>query len=382
MIIQALPRRMAFEARKSSSVELCVAEWVSGSRFRGVTTVFAEQSNEKPLLEVDIHRLKPAPCLASWHLAQSIRSFANKKGCKLIATQQHIPTAARVALFNRGIPVVLHTHNFIDPPVKGKGAAFRNWLRLKELQSLGGITLVSDATLAQFERDWPGVKIPRAVLSNGFDFSTWNTDRPKENRIVVVGRVQEAKGILEVAEGVAQFLAETPDWKATFILSEPQWNKPYFEQIKTALQPVSDKAEILTGIPFATVKEITETSAIAVVASKWIEPFGRTALEAHAAGIALISSGTGGLTEISGDGALFLPEISGAAIAESLRVLAKDPVARADMAQRGAARVRRLFSLSPATDMDQGERVPSMCERLDAFYDRVVASANAKRVKA
>ncbi|MCM2476289.1 glycosyltransferase family 4 protein [Rhizobium sp. CG5] len=367
---------MAFEARKSSSVELCVAEWVSGSRFRDQTTIFAEQSSERPLLDVAIHRLEPAPRLASWHLARSIRAFAAKKGSKLIATQQHIPTAARIALFNHGIPVVLHTHNFIDPPVKGKGAALRNWLRLKELQSLGGITLVSDATLAQFERDWPDVRIPRTVLSNGFDFSTWNTGRPKENRIIVVGRVQEAKGILEVAQGVAQFLADARDWTATFILSEPQSNKPYFEQIQSALQPVTGQAEILTGIPFATVKDITETSAIAVVASKWIEPFGRTALEAHAAGIALISSGTGGLREISGDGAVFLPEISGTAIAESLRLLERDPASRAAMAERGAARVRRLFPLSSSSaGSDEAERIPSICERLDDFYDRVLAGS-------
>lgn len=379
MIIQALPRRMSFEARKSTSVELCVSEWISGSQYRQETTVFAEQSENPPLLDVNIHRLKPARRLSSWRLAQSIREVARQQGCELIATQQHIPTAARIALFNRGVPVVLHTHNFIDPPVKGKRAGLMNWLRKREFESLAGITLVSEATLAQFELDWPDIKIPRTVISNGFDFSTWSMLRPKEKRIVVVGRAQEAKGLLEVAEGVAQFLPAAQEWRAVFVISEPQSNRPYFDKIKAALQPIDDRVEILTGIPFSQVKELTETSKVSVVASKWTEPFGRTALEAHAAGVALISSGTGGLREISGDSALFLPEISGPAIASSLQTLHQDPDLITDLGRRGGERVRRLFSLAPAQARTDDEINPSICQRLDRFYTRIIETTRSQK---
>jgi len=62
-----------------------------------------------------------------------------------------------------------------------------------------------------------------------------------------------------------------------------------------------------------------------VVASKWAEPFGRVTLEAHAGGAALISSGTGGLSEISGDAALYLEAVTGPVIASALCQLAGCP---------------------------------------------------------
>ena len=59
--------------------------------------------------------------------------------------------------------------------------------------------------------------------------------------------------------------------------------------------------------PWSFVKAKCEQAAIALVPSKWDEPFGRTALEAHAGGCAVVSSGTGGLAEISENNAIVLP---------------------------------------------------------------------------
>lgn len=369
-IIQALPRRMKFEAKAASSVELCVSEWVSGSRYRGSTTVFAERSDASPLLDVDIFRLTPAPRLASWHLALSIRQQVKAKGYDLIVTQQHISTAARIAAFNRGTPVVLQTHNYIDPPLKGRFALVRNQIRAMELNSLGGITFVSNATLEAFGRDWPQVGVPRTVITNGFDFSTWNPNREKQKLVAVVGRANNNKGILESAQGVRDFVRAFPDWKAVFILSEINLYKDYVAEVRRTLGEVPDNVQILQNIPFAVVKDLMETAAIAVVASKWNEPFGRTALEAHAAGAALISSGTGGLREISGDCAIYLDAVTGPAIDQALRHLAGDAELRRRLVDEGGQRVRALFSLVPS---DRGtSQVAPLCERLDRFYDRVV----------
>lgn len=367
-IIQAIPRRMRFEARASSSVELCVSEWVSGSRYRAETTIFAERSDAPPLLDIDIFRLEPAKRLSSWHLGLSIRRQVRAKGYDLIVTQQHIATAARIAMFNPKTPVVLQTHNFIESPRSGRGAVIANAIVRRRLQSLGGITLISEATRARFEKDWPDVTIPRTVITNGFDFSTWRTDAEREKLVIVVGRARDAKGILESAEGVAAFLATAPDWKAVFILSELTLEPDYVEAVRRTLAPLGTRCEILSGIPFAKVKAITETASICVVASKWDEPFGRTALEAHAARVALISSGTGGLREISGDAALYLDKVEGKAVATALARLAGDEELRERLALAGADRVRSLFQLSGPV---RGGTAP-LCARLDDFYETVL----------
>jgi glycosyltransferase involved in cell wall biosynthesis len=369
-IIQAVPRRMRFEAKAASSVELCVADWVSGSRYRQETTVFAERGGA-PLIDVDIFRLAPAKRLSSWHLAYTIRQQVKLKGYELVVAQQHIATAARIAAFSPNTPVILQTHNFIDPPKRGVGAYLYNALRYRQLQRLAGITLVSEATLRRFESDWPEVTIPRRVISNGFDFSLWHPAAIRQKTIIVIGRTHETKGILEAAQGISTFLEKFKDWRAVFVLSEPQRAKSYFDSIVNVLKPFKSQTELLTGIPFSQVRQITENAAISIVASKWDEPFGRTALEAHAGGAALISSGTGGLREISGDAAAYLNEVTSSAVSSLLFRLASDDALREKLSREGMQRVRHHFPLA-RTSSETASGVMPLCERLDQFYEEVV----------
>ena len=371
-LIQALPRRMYFEAASASSIELCVAEWIAGSQYRHQTTVFADYGGGGgPLIDVEVFRLPPATTLSSWRLAYSIRQQVERQKYELIVTQQHVATAARIAAFNRRVPVILQTHNFIDPPRTGHGAWAYNRLKLRQFQNLSGLTLISQATKSRFEEQWPGVTIPRTVISNGFDFSSWHPETGKEKLIVVVGRAHETKGILESALGVATFLAASPEWRASFILSRIDGAPHYFTEVCNILAPLSDQCDIEIDIPFNRVQQITERAAISIVASKWAEPFGRTALEAHAAGAALISSGTGGLREISANAAEYLAEISGPAIAEKLSFLNSNEVRRKQIAADGAERVRRHFRIAPLPQNRAGN-IPAICERLDRFYEDVL----------
>ncbi len=68
-------------------------------------------------------------------------------------------------------------------------------------------------------------------------------------------------------------------------------------------------------------KALNERAAIAMIPSKWREPFGRTCLEAHAGGAAVISSGSGGLREISGDAALYATDAEVDGLIDALRRL-------------------------------------------------------------
>lgn len=378
-IFQVLPGRHDFSVNGATSVELCVAGWVGGSRFRESTTVVAEQG-DSPLLSTSILRLPPFHRLVSWRLAHAVRLSAKRQGCDLIVCQQHLATAARIAAFSPNIPVVLQTHNFVAPPRDGARSALANALTRRRLRRFGGMTFISEAARADFERNWPTISVPREVVSNGFDFADWRPSTERRRTVVAVGRSQEYKGMLEAAEGTARFLAGHPNWDAVFVLSETERNPAYFDAVTAALAPAGARARLLTRIPFQSVKQLNEVAAIAVVASKWREPFGRTALEAHAGGAALISSGTGGLREISGDCAAYLDQVTGEAIAETLSALAADEARRARLARDGAERVRRLFPLAKSTDGASQSAVP-VSERLDSFYETVVKEWRRARPK-
>jgi glycosyltransferase involved in cell wall biosynthesis len=113
------------------------------------------------------------------------------------------------------------------------------------------------------------------------------------------------------------------------------------------------RQSLLVDRPFAEVKALNESAAIALIPSMWREPFGRTCLEAHAGGATVISSGSGGLREISGEAALFLRRVDAGTIAEALEALIGDEALRVRLAAESSARVRRLFDVRRiAADLD------------------------------
>ena len=81
-------------------------------------------------------------------------------------------------------------------------------------------------------------------------------------------------------------------------------------------------------------------AAIAVVPSRWAEPFGLTALEALACGAALVCSLRGGLAEVAGGVSLAADPDEPGALAAAILTLARDGGLRARLAAAGQERAR------------------------------------------
>jgi glycosyltransferase involved in cell wall biosynthesis len=90
------------------------------------------------------------------------------------------------------------------------------------------------------------------------------------------------------------------------------------------------------------VLEANARAAIAVVPSRWPEPFGLTALEALASGTPLITSGRGGLREVAGDAAVYVNPDDPQAMAEAIVALAGDPGRRAALGEAGRRRAAQF----------------------------------------
>ena len=71
-------------------------------------------------------------------------------------------------------------------------------------------------------------------------------------------------------------------------------------------------------------------AGIAVVPSRWQEPFGLTALEAMASGVALITTRRGGLAELTEGVSVAIDPDDPAGMAAAIVALARDPQARAE----------------------------------------------------
>ncbi|THD42139.1 MAG: glycosyltransferase [Bradyrhizobium sp.] len=341
-ILQVLPRGMRYSQDSATSVDLFVCEMAAHSRFR--VDVVAE-SGDRPLPAISVHELPPFAIAKTQRRARLVAALARELKPSAVVVQQHLPSAAALRA-RTPFPVILQKHNFLRP---SRAAAWlrdaSRWRRTRQLNALAGLTFVSETVLADFERDWPEVTTPRRVVPNGVDIAAWAPRSERAKDVLAVGRSTPEKGLLEAAQALAVVLPRHPDWTTTFVVSEPDRFPSYFTALTKALAPLGPRARLRVGAPFHEVKALNEAAAIALAPSVWREPFGRTCLEAHAGGAAVVSSGSGGLREISGDAALYLSTVDAAQIAESVETLIMDEPLRNRLSAAGRARIERLFEL-------------------------------------
>ena len=110
------------------------------------------------------------------------------------------------------------------------------------------------------------------------------------------------------------------------------------------LDRFGDRVEIHRSASLDAVRAMTQRAAIAVTPSRVREALGLAALEAHAAGAALISSGRGGLREASGEYALYVDVEEAGALTSAMMRLVENPDERLALARGGQAYVERVHS--------------------------------------
>ena len=109
----------------------------------------------------------------------------------------------------------------------------------------------------------------------------------KKKWITFVGKLNKAKGYDVFSKAIKDVLNKHPNWKAKVIGDEKR------EKIELKHR----NANLLGFKRHNEVVNIFKKSSIAVVCSRWEEPFGRTSLEASANGCAVIITNKGGLPE-------------------------------------------------------------------------------------
>jgi glycosyltransferase involved in cell wall biosynthesis len=358
-ILQVMPRGMYFGPSRATSIDLCIRDLSLASNFRDSTTILAEPVEDpfRGFVMLDLPKVSHA---ATFTRANYVSRLAKRLSPDLIVVQQHLPTASAIAARLPQTPVILHTHNFQKDHRGGsiRQRAHRAFKKAR-YQRLAGLIHVSQACADTFTEIWPDLDTPSCVVNNGLDFSDWNPRPVRRKEILFVGRCSPEKGVLEAAVATTATLSKYPFWRAQFILSAVEVDEAYFARVREVLAAHADRVVIKVQRPFAEVKAAFEAAAIALAPSHRPESFGRTALEAHAGGAALISSGAGGLAEVSDNCALMLPAVEDSEIARALETLIRHHELRQRLAKAGAERASRMFSIRA-----QAVRFDAFCERL------------------
>jgi glycosyltransferase involved in cell wall biosynthesis len=334
---------MSFGSRAATSIDLCCRDLISSSVYGPSTHVLASYA-EDAFLDMDIHPFPATSDRSTRRRVSYAVSLIRQSRPDIVVVQQHLPSAAAIA-HRVNTPVVLHRHNFQK---SYESTTFikriRRNIKVRSFKALAGIIHVSQACEVQFSADWPELSIPRTIVPNGFDPRQWRPAQKRTKEILCVGRCAPEKGILETAQALAAVLPDQPEWRAQFILSAVESNRDYYAKVLSELEPLKSRIAVRVQRPYKEIIATFEKAAIAVVPSLCRESFGRTALEAHAGGAALISSGAGALREVSGDHALYVDKVEPKALAQAMQQLIAASETRKSLAHAARERAQLLYT--------------------------------------
>ena len=153
----------------------------------------------------------------------------------------------------------------------------------------------------------------------------------KDKKIVFVGKLNTSKGYDIYRDAIIKILNEYPHWKA-FSIGDERRNKP----------TINHKNHIELGyLSHKDVLKFLSKTEIAVVPSRWEEPFGRTALEASSRGCATIISNRGGLPETS-DNCIILKNLDFNNLYHEIKKLIKNSNLRTQYQKKGFYNVKHI----------------------------------------
>ena len=159
-----------------------------------------------------------------------------------------------------------------------------NWSRKRFLEGLSDNTINSEKLLVFYQS---------ARKQNN------DIVKKKKKWITFVGKLNKAKGYDIFAKAIIKVLNKNNGWECKVVGDEKR------EKIELK----HDKVELIGFKKHNYVLRLFKKTSIAVVCSRWEEPFGRTSLEASANGCAVIISNKGGLPETATN-PLILKELS------------------------------------------------------------------------
>lgn len=321
-----LPKEFTFNIHKPNSIETVIRTINAPLLADNEILVFASQMAKQE----DVFKTAKLNNSMGVTYTKSITDALKGFEPDIIEVHQNAKLAASIAR-KTNIPVCLYRHNY----VKLKNG-FLKFFQKTIYSKLNAIFFVSEASKDDFRKKFPEFSNRTYAIGNPIDVNKWAIPiDQKENIIFFAGRAAPEKGLEELCDALVKILAEFHDWRATLMLNDFQTHEKWATAQLDKLIEHREQLEILKNQPLGVVISEQSKAKIAVTPSKFMEPFGLVALEAHALCCALVSSGTGGLREASGENAIYLDKVDSESIYNSLKQLIQNPKVISKLAHDG-----------------------------------------------
>lgn len=234
------------------------------------------------------------------------------------------------------------------------------------LDSVSWVTAVSAATLNQVVDLAPGIKHRSSVIHNGLHMpliepAPLSFDPP---RLICVGRMVADKGFDLALDAFSLLLGHFP--QARLVIAGDGEARQDLEQQAVGLN-IQHAVEFLGWVAPDKVPELLNSATMAIMPSRWREPFGLVALQAAQMARPIVATRVGGLPEVvvHGQTGLLVEKEDSAALAESITLLLENPGVATEMGLAARRRAQDAFSIQRFVDA------------YDALYKKLARGADA-----
>ena len=329
-IATILPYKENYSFEKASAASLWVSEFYKNSRFKKKNIIFGNtKSNNfltKNYVNIDLKSIK-----------SKFKSTTNEY-CEKLIKKININNFDLIEIHNR--PLILYKL------VKKINSSFIFYFHNDPLSMKGSksiserLFILKNATKVIFISEWVKSRFYENIdkkLSTNTEVIYHSVNKQpkvkKEKLITYVGKLNHSKGYDIFSDAVIKILDEFSEWKALSIGDEERRSIYLNHKNHKELGFLSHKKTMA----------IFNKSEIAVVPSRWEEPFGRTALEASSRGCATIISNRGGLTETT-DHAVVLNKLNHVDLYKNLKKLIKNKKFRKNLQYLGKKNIKHTIS--------------------------------------
>ena len=329
-IATILPYKENYSLEKASAASLWVAEFFKNSKFKENNFIYGYTKSKNYLTKNYVN-------ITIKSINSKFTSSTNEYSSKLIK-QINSKNFDIVEIHNRPL-ILFNLVNKVDnrfvfyfhnDPLSMKGSK-KISERLFILKNTEKIIFVSEWVRKRFFLDLD----KKLTTKTEVIYPSVLAQRPikKEKVITFVGRLNESKGYDIFAKSIIRILNEFPKWKALSIGDEDRRSIYIDHKQHKELGFLNHKKTL----------NILNKSEIAVVPSRWEEPFGRTGLEASSRGCATIISNRGGLTETTNH-AVVLKKLDEINLYKELKRLIKNHKIRKDLQKLSRKNIKHSIS--------------------------------------
>ncbi len=329
-IATILPYKENYTFGKAQAAAIWVSDFYRNSKFKNQNYIFGNTKTKdyltKNYINIKISNLKSKFTSTTREYCDNFIKYAQYKNFDILEIHNR-PEVFNILKSHFKSKFILYFHN--DPLTMNGSKSLKE--RLNLLINVDKIVFISKWVRDRFFTNLDKKLTDKTEII----YHSVNRSKKKcikEKKITFVGKLNTSKGYDIYKDAVIKILDEFNEWKAYSIGDESR-SRPVINHINHKELGFLNHNKVL---------DFLSSSEIAVVPSRWEEPFGRTALESSSRACATIISNRGGLPETT-DNCIILKKLNSKELYKEIKKLIKNDNLRKKIQNQGFKNVKHLI---------------------------------------